>query len=174
MADFICDPEEEVFVAQDCGIDLAGIIGWGLIHYTEEPTKTELENPTFWEGKLGGSPQRYWNIPGTRGSYPGGTPTEGPGYGRKSVRRTGADHEVTLQVEGLDNRDFFDFVNNVENWHVVLITNGGRMLYERNVSVWVSLVLEEDIKAAAKWQASLKWSNRALPMIYAEPAGIFD
>src|SRR6188768_1290263 len=107
MADAICEVEVDDFVPLDCGLELGGIVGLGLIHSNESPTTAELEDPAFWEAAFDDSPQRYWNIPDTRGSYPGGTPTEEEGYGKNSTRRTGADHEATVETEGIRaNRDF--------------------------------------------------------------------
>lgn len=174
MADLFCDTEVEDFVPLDCGIELGGFIGMGLIHSSESPTVNQLQDPSFWEGKFGVSPQRYWNIPETRGSYAGGTPTETAGYGRKSTRRTGADHEAVLEVAGLSNRDFWEKVNQRTTWHVVLITNGGKMLYVRDASIWAKIMVDEDIKSEVRFNVSVKWQNFSLPEVLNEPVGIFD
>lgn len=174
MADVFCEEDVDDFIPLDCGLELGGIVGVGLIYSTEEPTTTQLQNPTFWEDQFDVSPQRYWNIPDTRGSYPGGTPTEEDGYGKNSIRRTGADHEATVEVEGIElNRDFFDGVNKRKKWHVVFVMNSGLMLYVRDVSIWAKIVVDQNIKTAARWNMSFKWSSFDLPVVLTEPEGIF-
>lgn len=175
MADVFCEEEVPDFIPLDCGLELGGIVGVGLIHSSESPTNNELESASFWEDKFDESPQRYWNLPDTRGSYPGGTPTEEEGYGRNSIRRTGADHEATVEVEGVEaNRDFMDKVNKRKKWHVVFILNGGLMLYARDVSIWAKVVVDQSIKTSVRWNLSFKWSSFDVPVVLTAPEDIFN
>lgn len=175
MADVYCEEDVPDFIPLECGLELGGIVGVGLIYSTESPTTTQLQDAEFWEEQFDVSPQRYWNIPETRGSYAGGTPTEATGYGKNRIRRTGADHEATIQVEGIEgNDDFMNKVNRRKKWHVVFILNGGLMLYARDVSIWAKIVVEESITTEARWDMNFKWSSFDIPVVLRAPENVFD
>lgn len=175
MASVFCDVNVPDFVQLDCGTELGGIVAIALISADETPTLANLREASFWTSKLQASPQKYWVITDTRGSYPGGTPTEEEGYGRVSTLRTGADHEATVEVRGvLANRSFMASVNQTSNWNVVLVTNDGIGHYLEDASVYGKMVIDQSIKSTERWNISIKWSDDlSNPEVFQTPTAIF-
>jgi hypothetical protein len=160
MASIFCDVTVPDYVQEACGSELGGIVAIALIDADQSPSKVDLQTLSFWNTKLAASPQYYWVVKDTRGSYPGGTPVEEEGYGKVPTLRTGADHEATVQVRGVeDNRSFWASVNQTAKWNVVLITNGELGLYIEDVSVYAKIEIEQNIKTSIRWSVSLKWSD---------------
>jgi hypothetical protein len=172
MADTtFCDSDVPDYVARECGTDLAGIVGIGLIDVSEEPTDGELQTASTWADT---TPQLYYVIPNTRGEYTSATPTEEEGFGLESTRVTGADHSATVEVEGLaENRNFWEGANR-RKWKVVLVTAGELMYYiDVPVSVYARINNQRSVKGMAFWAIDLKWQNYSNPQIYNAPSGVF-
>lgn len=175
MASVFCNVNVPDFVQLDCGTELGGIVAIALISADEEPTLANLREASFWTSKLAASPQKYWVISDTRGSYPGGTPTEEEGYGRTPTLRTGADHEATIEVRGvLANRSFMASVNQTATWNVVLVTNDGIGHYLEDASIYSKIVIDQSIKSTERWNMSIKWSDDlSNPEVFTAPSAIF-
>lgn len=148
------------FVQQECGTELGGIVAIAIIDRDQSPSVIDLQTLSFWNTKIAASPQKYFPITGTRGSYPGGTPVEEEGYGKVPTIRTGADHEANLEVRSVaDNRAFWAVVNQTEKWNVVFITNGEQGFYIEDVSIYSKVVIDQNIKSQIRWGVNLKWSD---------------
>jgi hypothetical protein len=160
VASQFCDVSVPDFVQLECGSELGGIVAIALIDANQSPTKIDLQTLSFWNTKLAASPQKYWVIKETRGTYAGGTPVEEEGYGKTPTVRTGADHECTVEVRGIkNNRTFWGAVNQTAKWNVVLITNGDLGLYIEDASVFAKMVIDQSIKSSPRWSVSIKWSD---------------
>ena len=175
MASVFCDVNVPDFDQLNCGTELGGIVAIGLISADQEPTLANLREASFWTSKLAASPQKYWVITDTRGSYPGGTPTEEEGYGRTPILRTGADHEITIEVRGiLANRGFMASVNQTATWNAVAVTNDGIGHYVEDVSIYSKMVIDQSIKSTERWSMSWKWSDDlSNPEVFVAPSAIF-
>lgn len=160
MASVFCTQSQPDYVQLECGTELGGIVAIALIDRNQSPSKIDLQTLSFWNAKVNASPQKYWVIKDTRGSYPGGAPIEEEGYGKTPTLRTGADHEATVEVRGVkDNHDFFAAVNQTSKWNIVLITNGDLGFYAQDVSVYAKNVIDQSIKTSIRWSISMKWSD---------------
>lgn len=168
MADIFCSTDVPDYVQQDCGIERAGIVGLVLLDTdVGTPSNANLISTTYWNNLLNQSPALAFRILKTRGEYPGGTATEEEGFGLESTQITGADHEITLEVEGLlDNRDFWEGVNR-RKWKAGFITNGGNyMLYEdAPITVYAKQNVPRDVKTSEFWIVSLKWQDYSNPRV---------
>jgi hypothetical protein len=170
-----CDVSVPDFQQLECGSELGGIVAIAIIDDDEAPTLEQLRERTFWQSKLAASPQKYRVIKDTRGSYPGGTATEEEGYGITSTIRTGADHEATIEVRGIDgNRNFWAGVNQTAKWKVVLVTRSLRSFLVEGASIYGKLVIDQSIKSTLRWNGSIKWSDDlSNPPEFTAPTGIF-
>lgn len=161
MASIFCPQTAPDFVQLECGVELAGIIA--IIYIDDDqatPTLTDLSTRSFWTQKLAATPNVWWPVKETRGSYPGGTPVEEEGYGKTPTLRTGADHEFNAEVRGiLSNRNFFAIVNQTNKWNVIFVTNGNIGHYIEDVSVFAKMVADQGIKTGERWSINHKWSD---------------
>lgn len=175
MASVFCNVNVPDFVQLDCGTELGGIVAVAIIHKDESPTLANLREASFWTSKLQASPQKYFLIAETRGSYPGGTPTEEEGFGRNATIRTGADHELTFEVRGvLNNRNFAAGVNQTAAWNFVWVTNDGIGHYVEDVSIYMKMVIDQSIKSTERWNGSVKWSDAMENAeVFQAPSAIF-
>jgi hypothetical protein len=155
-----CDVNVPDYVQEQCGAELGGIVAIALIDADQSPSKIDLQTLSFWNTKLAASPQSYWVVKDTRGTYAGGTPVEEEGFGKVPTLRTGADHEATVEVRGVeDNRPFWASVNQTAKWNVVLITNGELGLYFEDASIYAKVMIDQSIKSSIRWSVSIKWSD---------------
>jgi hypothetical protein len=175
MADVFCTIDVPDYVQKECGIERAGIVALALIETDQNPTNANLSSATYWETVLAASPPTHHRILQTRGEYPGGTPTEEEGFGRESTQVTGADHEATLEVEGLlSNRDFWEAVNR-KKWKTAFITNGDLVIFvDVPVTVYAKMSNQRNIRGNAFWMVSFKWQSYDNPRVAEIPDGIFD
>ncbi len=105
MANIFCEDNQDEYVQRDCGIDQAGIVAVGFIDESvSTPTKTQLESEAWYTNLLNQSPPQLYVATKTRGEYPGGTPVEEDGFGKESTQVTGANHEMTIEYEGIDHK----------------------------------------------------------------------
>lgn len=163
------------FQQLECGSEPGGIVAMALIDSDEAPTLEQLRERSFWQAKLAATPQKYRLIQDTRGSYPGGTPTEEDGYGIVPTIRTGADHEATVEVRGIDeNRNFWAGVNQTAKWNAVLVTRSLKAFYVEGASIYSKLMIDQSIKSTLRWNVSIKWSDDlSNPPEFTAPTGIF-
>ena len=175
MAEYFCSIDVPSYVQKECGIERAGIVAIALLDLDQNPSDANLESATWWNTVLASSPSVAIRILQTRGEYNGGTPTEEEGFGRESVQTTGADHQSTVEVEGLlDNRDFWEAVNR-KKWLVVLVTNADLLLYVNTpVNVYAKIMNPRNIKGNAFWSLDLKWQSFDNPRVLEAPVGIFE
>ena len=175
MASVFCDVNVSDFEQLDCGTELGGIVAIAIISSDQAPTLENLREASFWTTKLAASPQKYFLVEETRGSYPGGTPVEEEGYGRTSTIRIGADHEATVEVRGVaNNHQFMAAVNQTADWHAVLVTYDGMGLFVENASIYGKIVIDQSIKSTARWNLSIKWSDDlSNPQTFVAPSAIF-
>ena len=176
MADIFCDSEVSPYTQIDCGIDQAGIVAAAFLdESTETPTVNDLETEAWWTALLDASPVSSFVVTKTRGEYAGGTPTEEDGFGKESTQITGANHEATLEFEGIEqNREFVEGINR-RKFKVALVTNGGKVIFiDAPVTSYFKLNIPRGITTAAFWQGTLKWQEYSNPIVADIPANIFD
>jgi hypothetical protein len=175
MADLFCTTDVGEYVQIDCGVDQAGLVAAAFLKAdTPTPTKVNLETEAWWTDLLAGSPKTSFIVTKTRGEYPGGAVTEEEGFGSTSTQITGANHEATLEFQGVEeNRDFVEGVNR-RRFKVAFVTNGGKVLFiDSPVTVYFKLVIPKGITSAAFWQGMLKWQSMSNPIVADAPANVF-
>lgn len=175
MADTFCSQNQDEYTQVDCGIDQAGVVAVAFVDEdVASPSKTNIEDASYWTGLLNASPPNAYIATKTRGEYPGGTPTEEEGFGKSSTQTTGATHEATIEFEGLEeNRDFVEGLNR-RKWKCALVTNGGKLLFiDYPCTVYGKAMVGKGINAIAFWQLTIKWQGFSNPLIGDAPASVF-
>lgn len=163
------------YIAKECGVDRAGIIGASLVHPSIDPTDENLSDKAWWETQAALSPPLVHIIKPTRGDYPGGTPTEEEGYGRETVGVTGADHVANIEAPGMkENRNFWEGKNR-KKWKLAFVTNGDLLYFvDRPVTIYATPSNPRDPKASAFWKITNKWQDFSNPRIVDMPEDIFE
>ncbi len=170
MADVFCfDNNIPDYVAKECGMERAGIIGIALFDKSQNPTDAQLQDVaalTYWNSTQSTSPRYVHIIKSTRGEYTGGAPVEEDGFGIEDKQITDAEHTSNIEVEGLlDNWTFWETVNR-RKWKVALLTNAGFLLWiNRPVTVYAKINNPKNIKANAFWMIALKWADISNPKV---------
>lgn len=173
MADIYCNESLPDFVQRDCGVDRAGIIGVSYIKNSYN--FDDLSDAAEWADIVSASPQLGWIIKQTRGEYAGGNAVEEEGFGKEATRYTGADHELTFEVEGIkENVNFFNKINGKKGYDFAWVTNGGLLMYVKNVVSFAKINNVRDIKAGLFFQVTVKWQDLYLPTVKDAPVAIFE
>ena len=161
MASIFCPQTASDHIQLECGVELGGIIALILIDEDQDtPSLIDLQTLSFWVTKLGVTPNVWWRVKDTRGTYAGGTPIEEEGYGKTPTLRTGADHEANLENRGvLSNRTFWAIVNQTNKWNAIFVTNGSIGHYVEDVSVYAKMVIDQSIKSGERMQINMKWCD---------------
>lgn len=188
MADLVCSEDAPDWIVEECAGSLGGIVAVGFIDSTVDVGATDaakissLQSEVFWSNQMGSSPNLAWVLKKTRGSLPLGTPTEEDGYGLASVKRSGADFELSFEVLGaflLQNRNFVKAMNKRSAVGVVWVTaaksgTGYEAYYAENASPFMGLIIEQSIKSTKRYGGSVKWSSDGDPGLpFVAPASIF-
>ena len=183
--DIFCVDDQPVHVQLECGSELAGVVALALLDPSvvvdENSLATYLEDPDWWNDQFNASPQAAFLILNTRGEKSPGTPTEEEGFGLVPTERTGDDHELTFDSQGvMANRNFWAAANKRRNWKMVYLTAGRdtegnfEAFYVENVSVYASLSVPRSTKARKFYTGSAKWSTAMTPELpFYAPASIF-
>ena len=178
MADLYCGVEVPDYVAQDCGSEQGGIVAVAFVDSSVDldSSPENFEDASTWQALIDSSPRLAHIIKNTRGEYAGGSPVEQEGFGTETTRVTGADHEITFEVEWLkDNVTFWNNLNKRKNYKFAFKTASDQLHFvNKPVTVYAKQNVPRDIKAAAFWQVSVKWQDIDNPKIYDAPEGIFE
>lgn len=183
--DIFCEDDQPIYQQLECGSENAGVVAIGLLDPSvpvdENNVANYLEDPDWWNSYLDSSPVKAFLLLNTRGEKGPGTPTEEEGFGLVSMERTGDDHELTAQIQGvMANRNFIAAANRRRNWNFVFLT-GGRdtegnfeAFYVENVSFYGSLNVPRSTKTRKVYDISIKYSTAMTPELpFFAPASIF-
>lgn len=134
---------------------------------TATPTALEFEN-----GQIA-SPQTVKVIPTTRGTYDGGTPTYGEGFGDADSSYESASHKLSYVDPNYLNRDFYDWLQNQTQWMFGWRTETKIHLTNKPVTAYAKDVHSGDIKKKLRWEVEITWTSKNKPTIAAIPADTF-
>lgn len=174
MANF-CGGEAPDYTLLECGFDAAGIIAAAYIENSLTPTKSNLEDASWWTTNMATSPNVVWVLTKTRGSKDAASPVTQVGFGKENTRTTGAEHNVTFEHEGLEeNRDFIQALNERTDLNFLYVTSGFLFGFVEDVDNYASPVINEDTKQLAFWRHTVNWQNFDVEIIGNAPQTIFD
>lgn len=178
MADVFCTSDVDDYTQKDCGIDRAGIVAIAFIDpdaYTDVPSNVNLETASWWTDLQAETPPNIFIATKTRGEYQGGTPTEEEGFGQSPTQVTGANHELPIEFEGLEeNRDFVEGINR-RKWRVAFVTSGGLLHYVHTPgTAYFTEKIAKAPTSGAFWGGVVKWQDYSNPVIVEAPDDVFD
>ena len=151
------------------GIRGAAYIAAGYMPFTAAGLidRAIVETLTFWEtGIENGS---IHVIPKTRGTFDGGTPVTGAGFGDLAEIVTGKTFTLTvIDPDHKDNEEFYAAMANAAgSYHVAWRTGKELRISEKAVNIDPVDPIEEDVNSQVAWTANVTWSqNRKTVQVF--------
>jgi hypothetical protein len=144
------------------GVRGAAYIAESYIPWTSAGTidKTQVETLTWWtDGIEAGN---IFVVPRTRGTFDGGSPVTGGGFGDVSEIVTGK--SFTLVVNDPDHKENEEFYAAIANapgaYHVAWITGSELRISEKTVNIDPVDNTEEDVNSQVVWAANITWTQK--------------
>lgn len=105
-------------------------------------------------------------LAATRGTYDGGTPKMGTGFGNRKEKLLG--HDYVMQVKAptyAENAEFMAAVENIEDWNLAFATETQMHIVSSDVTVTTKGAVEEGIDTEVLWNIEAKWFSKTKPVI---------
>lgn len=167
----VVDPECSVCIDN---YELAGIGAAAFIHKTYlAALRADVSNASLWlAGRAAG---KLKILPNIRGDFDGGTPKEGPGYGRRTATYVGSDFKGKLYDGNyIDNAAFWDSIMGTSDWHIAICTESQVHISANPVTISAANPIADDIGKIMEWVADYKFFQKGLFLPETAPNGIFD
>lgn len=114
-------------------------------------------------------------IPEVSGSYDGGSPVEGPGYGDEVSRLIGYNFTLNYKDPSYkENAAFYNAMKYSKRHVIAFRTETQTHLAEKPVRVTPKNPVTDDITAEVVWDVEAKWSQADIPAPFDTPDGVFD
>lgn len=113
-------------------------------------------------------------IPDTNGSFDGGTPVEGPGFGSSPTKYMGSEFVLTYRDPNyVDNCDFYSAIQRSSSYHVAYVTETQVHISENTVTILPKAPITDSLTDMVLWEVTVKFQQFATPCPNDKPAGIF-
>lgn len=97
-------------------------------------------------------------IPETTGTFDGGAPKEGKGYGNKKTSVLGYDYTLNASDPNyIGNAPFWDAIKDAGDYKVAFRTETQIHISDVVVTITPKNAVEEDVESEVVWQAEVKW-----------------
>ncbi len=114
-------------------------------------------------------------IPKTNGSYDGGTPKEGPGYGDSPSTYLGSTFVLKYKDPNYkSNCAFYNGLKRSRNYKVAYLTETQIHITNKACVVLPKNPVVDDLTAKVEWDVEVKWDDNTFACPYNIPVGIFD
>lgn len=115
-------------------------------------------------------------IPKTYGTFDGGVPQEGQGFGDVPTSLDGYDFMVQFfDPNFIGNQDHYNTIKNLRaNYKVAFRTGSQIWMSDKVVTIIPKSPVAQDIKSKVLWDVTVKWTSQNLPNIYDAPAVNWD
>lgn len=136
-------------------------------------TFSDPTNPTEWtDGEAAG---KIIILPETSGTYDGGKPKEGPGYGDAENTYMSMEHTVKFKDPTFkDNILFYNTLRKSRGYRMAFRTNSLVHIVESPVNFRPTNPVAEGTDTTVVWDIEAKWTSPDTPLAYDLPTGIFD
>lgn len=106
-------------------------------------------------------------IPRTIGSFDGGTPVYGDGYGNETERKLADDYVLSVRDPNFaDNTEFWEEAEK-EVWNVAFVTETKLHYVNSDVRLTAKAPVEEGLETRVVWNVELKWRSQKKPKVVA-------
>ena len=106
-------------------------------------------------------------IPRTIGSFDGGTPVYGDGYGNETERKLADDYVLSVRDPNYaDNTEFWEEAEK-EVWNVAFVTETKLQYVNSDVRLTAKAPVEEGLDSRVVWNVEMKWRSKTKPKVVA-------
>ena len=113
-------------------------------------------------------------IAETNGSFDGGTPKEGPGYGDTTSTYLGSDFVLKYKDPNYkQNCHFYNTINKSRNYKVAYRTETLVHISDKTAYINAKPAVQDDLTSTVVWDVDVKWSSSNIPCPYEMPDGVF-
>lgn len=166
-----CDDLELTHTCDECDDPELGRIR-GIAFVKDDFAFSNASSYTEWFNGIGSGDIII--IPFTRGSFDGGTPKEGPGYGDQATKYIGSDYSLTYFDPNYEsNRDFYNNIKRFQNYRIAYKTETLVHITDKVCQVMPKAPVADDITSEVVWEVNVKWSSNNEPDPAVAPDGIF-
>ena len=158
-------------VAVNCNSNENGRVrGVAFIH--KDVTFIDPTDATEWTTYI--AQKKIHIIPETNGSFDGGSPGEGPGYGDSVSTYTATAFSLKFKDPNLvSNRPFYNAIMKSRNYKIGWLTETQLWLGNKPCVVMPKPAVEDNLQSATVWDVEAKWTEENLPTFSNIPDGIF-
>jgi hypothetical protein len=134
---------------------------------------TDETDPTEWQAGI--ESRDIIIIPEVLGSFDGGAPVEGAGYGDQQTKLNGYNFELNYKDPNYkENADFYNALKYSRAYKIAYRTETQTHISDNAVSVLPKNPVAEDLTSEVVWDVQVKFSQGDLPEPFDTPAGIFE
>lgn len=114
-------------------------------------------------------------IPETRGTFDGGTPNYGKGFGRRTTTYDSSDYKLTYTDRNYkQNNTFYNSAQSQTEWNVGWCSETLIHLSGTPVTIYGKDPHTEEVKNKIYWEVECTWNSKNKPLIYPTPTGVFE
>jgi hypothetical protein len=106
-------------------------------------------------------------IPETTGTFDGGSPVEGPGYGDRTSRFIGFNFGLAYKDPSFAaNTDFYNTISRSTGWMFFWRTETLTRISNNPVTIIHKSPVQEDLNSEVVWEIEIKWTGKTQPKPY--------
>lgn len=131
-----------------------------------------IANAQTWTDGING--KAIFVIPETIGSFDGGAPVEGTGYGDASNRLIGYNFTLNFKDPSFEgNYPFYNSISQSSGWCIAWRTETLTRISAKQVNIVPKSPVAEDLNSEVVWDVEVKWVQKNQPQIFTTPANVF-
>jgi len=105
-------------------------------------------------------------IPDSRGTFDGGTPKMGNGYGNRKEKKLGDDFVLAFKDPSFaPNSEFWADAEKIEDWNLAWRTDTQLFIAGSEATLTSKSPVEEDIESEVVWNVEAKWFSKNKPSV---------
>ncbi len=113
-------------------------------------------------------------IAGTNGTYDGGAPVLGNGFGSIPKKKTGATYKLAvLDPNFIGNCPFYNQLSNSTSWRIAWTSDTLLQLSDKPCLVTAKDPIAEPVESERYWNLEIEFSQKNIPCHSTIPGGIF-
>jgi hypothetical protein len=172
------NPCEEEVVSPVCDpclsdIEHGRVRSVGYVHKNYYPVlMADPSNPVLWQQGI--VARSIMIIPETQGTFDGGSPVEGAGYGDQATKLIGFTFSLGFKDPNFKtNTPHYNTVMRSSSWHVCWRTENLTRVSSKPATFIPKSPVGEDLNSEVVWDVEAKWSEPDQPVPFQTPSDVF-